>query len=267
MSSSKYKSFAELLKEAQEMSDENSKISKLPLEPLESTQLYTPTDEFLENKNMTMRARNLDKIPISELTEREKDLLKLRNTMASARMTKRMSELGVDYNSKKLPKMLEDAKELLKKLKNSGADILKEAGEGKKIKPSIGGLIAGLGLSAYAPKSKAAAIAQRALEEGDPTSVLFPSGAGEGEEEELKKMKAEQLQEKELSRIFENDKKKLEQFQQKLQEPLKAENLLTAPPIDISELGQKDSPDLEEMDNLINYEDYLNKRKKIMGYE
>ena len=60
------------------------------------------------------------------------------------------------------------------------------------------------GLAAYAPESKAASIPLKVLEEGDPSSLLFPSGAGEGEEEEIKKMYEEARKNK-----FKNIKEKL----------------------------------------------------------
>jgi hypothetical protein len=56
---------------------------------------------------------------------------------------------------------------------------------------SLVGIVPGLaaaGLAAYAPDSKAAQIPAKVIEEGDPTSALFPPEAGAGEEEEIKKM-------------------------------------------------------------------------------
>jgi exonuclease VII large subunit len=58
-------------------------------------------------------------------------------------------------------------------------------------------------IAAYAPESKAATIAQKVADEGDPTSVLFPGGAGEGEEEEIAKMREEQ-QNKYLDDLMKN---------------------------------------------------------------
>jgi hypothetical protein len=62
----------------------------------------------------------------------------------------------------------------------------------------IPSLALGAAAVAYSPDSKAGTIARtakRALDEGDPSSVLFPSEAGEGEEEELKKMIQEKKEE------------------------------------------------------------------------
>lgn len=52
-------------------------------------------------------------------------------------------------------------------------------------------LLVGAGLASYSDQSKAAEIGSRVLDEGDPTSFLLPPQAGEGEDEEVKKMKQE----------------------------------------------------------------------------
>lgn len=62
----------------------------------------------------------------------------------------------------------------------------------------IPSLALGAAAAAYSPDSKAGTIARtakRALDEGDPSSVLFPSEAGEGEEQELQKMMQEKKKE------------------------------------------------------------------------
>jgi hypothetical protein len=64
---------------------------------------------------------------------------------------------------------------------------------------SVVGLLPGLaaaGLATYAPESKAAQIPSKVLEEGDPTSLFFPTEAGAGEEEEVKKMREEAMKKK-----------------------------------------------------------------------
>lgn len=91
---------------------------------------------------------------------------------------------------KGLPEDVKLTKEVIKQSKKSG------------LKPSmftrlrsLVGFIPGLaaaGLAAYAPESKAAQVPKKALEEGDPTSILFPAEAGAGEEEEIKKMYEEE---------------------------------------------------------------------------
>ena len=47
---------------------------------------------------------------------------------------------------------------------------------------------AAMAAATYAPESKAATIAKKVADEGDPFSVFFPSEAGAGEEEDIKKM-------------------------------------------------------------------------------
>jgi hypothetical protein len=93
---------------------------------------------------------------------------------------------------KGLPEDEKLTKEILKQSKKSG------------LKPSLFtklrslvGFIPGLaaaGLAAYAPESKAAQVPSKILEEGDPSSLLFPAEAGAGEEEEIKKMREEAMQ-------------------------------------------------------------------------
>jgi hypothetical protein len=98
---------------------------------------------------------------------------------------------------KDLPKDEKVVKELLKQSKKSG------------LKPSVFtrlrslvGLLpaaAAAGIAAYAPESKASTVAStvaRAVDEGDPLSAIFPPEAGEGEEEEVKKMYEEAKQNK-----------------------------------------------------------------------
>ncbi len=93
---------------------------------------------------------------------------------------------------KGLPEDEKLTKEILKQSKKSG------------LKPSLFtrlrslvGFIPGLaaaGLASYAPESKAAQVPSKILEEGDPSSLLFPAEAGAGEEEEIKKMREEAMQ-------------------------------------------------------------------------
>lgn len=103
---------------------------------------------------------------------------------------------------KDLPQDEKVVKEILKQSKKSG------------LKPSLFTRLRSLvgliptalaaGLAAYSPESKATQIVKKLSEEGDPTSLLFPSGAGEGEEEEIKKMYEEAKKNK-----FKNIKEKL----------------------------------------------------------
>lgn len=149
------------------------------------------------------------------------------------------------------------------------SEVYDKRGKITKIKPTIGGLIGtgiGLGLSAYSPESKAAQITEK-LSEADPTSLLFPSELGESEED-IQKMREEQKSEyyKNLMRDIPKNEKTISE-EEKEKSPV--EELLEGRFVDNSEdqLGEQESPDLEEMDKIVDYQDYLEKRKKIFGYE
>jgi hypothetical protein len=87
---------------------------------------------------------------------------------------------------KGLPEDVKLTKEIVKQSKKSGL----RTSPFTKLR-SLVGLLPGLaaaGIAAYAPESKAAQVPAKVIEEGDPTSILFPPEAGAGEEEEIKKM-------------------------------------------------------------------------------
>jgi len=91
---------------------------------------------------------------------------------------------------KGLPEDTKVTKEIIKQSKKSGLKPLAFT----RLR-SLVGLLPGLaaaGLAAYAPDSKAAQVSSKVIEEGDPTSMLFPSEAGTGEEQEVKKMYEEE---------------------------------------------------------------------------
>lgn len=113
----------------------------------------------------------------------------------------------------------------------------------KKIKSLLGILpaTAATALSMFAPESKASSIANtvsKVIDEGDPTSLIFPESLGEGEDKEMMRLNEEHKKirsEKEIEPIIKN-------------------------------LGEKPSPDLEEMEDSLTYEDYLRKKKRQLGY-
>lgn len=132
-------------------------------------------------------------------------------------------------------------------------------------------------LSMFAPESKAATVAKtaaRVIDEGDPTSLLFPEGAGEGEDREVQK-----LNEENKKKFFDNLMKegmKNQKIRSEKETELKKEvepivKILGGDP-DISSSkalkssGEKPSPDLEEMEDSLSYEDYLKKKKRQLGY-
>jgi hypothetical protein len=92
-------------------------------------------------------------------------------------LVKEVKELASD------PKL---EKEILKQSKKSGI----KASPFTKLRSLLGFLpsLAAAGIAAYSPQSKAAQVPSKVLEEGDPMSFIFPSEAGEGEEEEIRKM-------------------------------------------------------------------------------
>jgi hypothetical protein len=132
-------------------------------------------------------------------------------------------------------------------------------------------------LSMFAPESKASTVAKtaaRVIDEGDPTSLLFPEGAGEGEDREVQK-----LNEENKKKFFDNLMKE-GMKNQKIRSEKETELKKEVEPIvkilggdsDISSSkalkssGEKPSPDLEEMEDSLNYEDYLKKKKRQLGY-
>jgi hypothetical protein len=145
-----------------------------------------------------------------------------------------------------------------------------------KLKSVLGILpaAAAAALAAYSPDSKATTVAKtvaRIADEGDPTSFLFPEGAGEGEDEEVMRMKKEAEKNRYLDNLMKNVPKN-EKARSELEtevEPI-VKILGGEPdmkPSRASKLaGEKSSPDLEEMDNSVNYEDYLKKKKRQLGY-
>ena len=110
---------------------------------------------------------------------------------------------------------------------------------------------------------------------GIASDVLASSDLGSGEQSELEKMEKEKIKEKQFQKIFGDNKSKIEDIKKKSEEissiPVRPSDLLSIKKI-IPEpskggIGEQESPDLEEMDKVINYEDYMKKRKKNLGYE
>lgn len=105
----------------------------------------------------------------------------------------------------KLKNELADALEAAKEERKIVGQVTKEADEAykatKKFRklPSILGLLpmaVASALATYSPGSKAAKIASKVSDEGDPSSILFPSEAGEGEKEEIEKMYEEAIRDR-----------------------------------------------------------------------
>lgn len=147
------------------------------------------------------------------------------------------------------------------------AKELAKQSDNLKVKPSkfvrlrsligfLPALAAGV-IGAYAPQSKAATVAKtisRATDEGDPFSALFPPEAGEGEEDELKKMRKEA------------------EYQQKLKETIKPMVKEVGGDPDINPrkaeklLGEKVSEDVEDDTRELSRENYDKMLKRKMGF-
>jgi len=237
--------FGELLKELEKALETSNSNPPAPTIPQEPTVIQDYTEDFLKNKEITKKARNLDKVPLEELSETDKDVLKIRNLMGNIRQNKKMVEMGQPSYGKKIPEMIRQAKELAKKLASSSTG--KAAISGLKVAGKVAGP---LGVAA---------------------DVLASEDIGAGEDYDLEQQRKEKLKELQIRKALQGNQSAIKNFQKKSEElaktPLKPEDLLTAPVVDESEIGEVESPDLEEMNGVVNYSDYLKKRKKMMGYE
>ena len=238
----KDKSFKTILDEIEKMTEGSTDIKPSPVEP---TEIMDYTDDFLKNKDIVSKTKNLNKIPLDELTPDQKEILRLRNLMGNIRMNKRLGELGLEGYKKQIPSMLEKAKPLVSKLSKA-----RKAGK-------VGAALA----------SPLAFIA---------SEVLASEDVGEDEQSEISQMKKE----KELESIL--PKEVIEKSKQIAQKPVTASDLIkTVQPmiksvggdVDMKPkkaaalVGEQESPDIEEMGGVVNYEDYLKKKKRQLGYE
>lgn len=137
----------------------------------------------------------------------------------------------------------------------------------KKVRSIAGFLpaLAAAALSMYAPDSKATTVAKtvsRVLDEGDPTSVFFPSETGEGEEDEVARMRKEQK-----DRYFNNLMKNMpenENVRSVEEMPIKKvlEGKLLSQAQDEEDETELANNSVEDM----KYEDYIEKMKRKLGY-
>lgn len=106
---------------------------------------------------------------------------------------------------------------------------------------------------------------------GIAADALASEDLGAGEESLLEEARREKIKEMEIKKALGGNSKAVEDFKRKSEElartPIKPEDLLDKPIMDTSAVGEVESPDLEEMDGVMNYADYLKKRKRMMGYE
>lgn len=133
---------------------------------------------------------------------------------------------------------------------------------GSKIKPKgkgrlglLASLIGG-GIAALAPESKAAEIVDKISEASskmDPATYL--QEGIDTFDKKFQEMKQKSKDEKALKQMVEPMIKSV--GGEPDMKPKKAMELV----------GEQESPDIEEMDNTVNYEDYLKKKKRQLGYE
>lgn len=232
-----------------------------PLEATEKIENVIPID--IKKKPSV----SLDKIPVDELTPDQKEIMQLRNTMADLRMRSKLAEGGLSHYRKGIPEGIKKAKELAKKI----ASVVSSPA-GKKIL-TVGAKLAGpLGMA---------------------SDVLASEDLGSGEDQILEKMKSQQIAERKLKETLGDEK--LQEYKKRSEElsrspasslilkDMAKQNQLkeiVAPMVKevggepdirpekaIKMLGEKESPDLEDMDQVLNYEDYLKKKKRQLGYE
>ncbi len=182
-------------------------------------------------------------IPVGELTEDQKDILKLRQIMGDTRIRAKLAEGGLSSYAKPISKNLQKAKDLIKKIKGIGS-VAKFAGP----------VVAGISAAA---------------------EVLATPNVGEGETSEVNR----QLKEEEMRRSMSPDQRQaLQRIKDKSEEIAKK----PVSPIDmIKEVGgaadinpkqaqlmqgEQDSPDIEDESSL-NIENYEKLLKRKLGYK
>ncbi len=186
---------------------------------------------------------DINKIPVGELTEDQKDILKLRQIMGDTRIRAKLAEGGLSSYAKPISKNLQKAKDLIKKIKGIGS-VAKFAGP----------VVAGISAAA---------------------EVLATPNVGEGETSEVNR----QLKEEEMRRSMSPDQRQaLQRIKDKSEEIAKK----PVSPIDmIKEVGgaadinpkqaqlmqgEQDSPDIEDESSL-NIENYEKLLKRKLGYK
>lgn len=103
------------------------------------------------------------------------------------------------------------------------------------------------------------------------SDVMASSDLGGDDLYELQKVKKEASQKEAIKKMFGGDKEKLKKWEEAFNKPLSASDILKIKKLEAQppkgQTGEQPSPDLEEMDGVMNYADYLKKKKRSMGYE
>jgi hypothetical protein len=186
---------------------------------------------------------DINKIPIEDLTQDQKEILRLRNLMGDIRERSKLSKAGLTSYAKNIPENLKIAKELAKKIK--GVSVL--------------GKVAG-------PIGAGISIAE---------DVLGAEEVGSGEEELVKKQlkEAEMMKNKseEERQAIENIKKQSEELAKKQVSPIDMiKEVGGAADINPKQArlmqGERESPDIEDESSL-NMENYEKLLKRKLGYK
>lgn len=191
--------------------------------------------------------------------EYAKMMEQLRILRGSINANKMMGEALPAYK-KQIPAMLEKAKELIKNIKDSG--VAKVVGKrGLKAIPVVGTALGIADAAKAASEGDYKKAGMEALSAIDPTPLtdIYMAGqevvdAMEDQEEPPRPKNFKALQ-ADPSLIKAGVMQEM---------PIK-KNPQTTPLKKL--VGEVESPDIEEMDNVLNYEQYLKKKKRQLGYE
>lgn len=218
--------------------------------------------------------------PMSDTMSGE-DYVKIReqldNVMANINANKMMGEGSAAYK-KQIPAMVKKAKELVAKLAESGAEKLGR--RGLKAIPILG---TGLGIvdaAKAASEGNYKKAGLEALSAIDPTPItdIYMAGqevldAMEDQKEPPRPNNLKALQAAGLMAdqpTSSSNRKMIKADPSLIKAGLAQEMPINKKPQTDSLrnlVGEVESPDLEEMDGALNYEDYLKKKKRQLGYE
>lgn len=263
----KEKSFEEELKKQIEKTDVIDMGKQLEV-PVPETLSAEPTEDFIKKRKMQQEMRKQyfpvpekDQIALYQKIQeesgkpinmsQEKNITKIEDIIKQAD-PESLSDMAT---MEKIQRGLRKQGSLTAKDLPRLPSILKKGGRFGVLASALG-----LGTSLLAPKSKAAEIVNKigeAAEKVDPATYLqqgissFDKKFQEMQDEANRKKLEKQLMEKEVEKVVNITGGKPDI------RPSKAEKML----------GEKESKDIEDMSNILDYEDYLKQRKRKFGYE
>jgi hypothetical protein len=235
--------------------------------PIPETLSSEPTEDFIKKRQMQQEMRKQyfpipekDQVALYERIQKEsgkpinmsleKNITKIEDIIKQAD-PESLSDMAM---VEKLQRSARKQSGLTRKNLPKSPSIIKKGGKFGLIASALG-----LGTSLLAPESKAAQIVSKigeAAEKADPATYLqqgisdFDKKFKEMQDEANRKKLEKQLMEKEVEKVVEATGGEPDI------RPSKADKLT----------GEKESPDIEDMTKIINYEDYLNQRKRKLGY-